>query len=95
MKDEALTPVAFKMEHLPVARVAGDCGPAVADIINARIGIARSNVAVWDWLRHEFGIDKPGRALADPHKLNPDAFVTAVRAALPRAANFPPPRSPG
>jgi hypothetical protein len=37
-----------------------------------------------DWLRQEFGLDKPGRALVKPHQLDADGFVAAVRAALPR-----------
>lgn len=38
-----------------------------------------------DWLRHEFSLEKPGGALAQPHDLDADAFVAAVRKALPRS----------
>jgi hypothetical protein len=45
-------------------------------------------VSIQDWLRHEFGLAKPTRALAEPHTLNADAFVAAVRAALPKSRKW-------
>ena len=40
--------------------------------------------SIQDWLRIEFGIDKPGRILESPERLDADGFAAAVRAALPR-----------
>ena len=44
-----------------------------------------SDFAILDWLRFEFGVEKPGRHLAEPHHLDADGFVVAVRAALPKS----------
>jgi hypothetical protein len=43
---------------------------------------------IHDWLRYEFGLDKPGRVLAEPHRVGPDGFATAVRAALPKSRKW-------
>ncbi len=37
-----------------------------------------------DWLHIEFGLEKPGTALAKPHELDADRFVATVRKALPK-----------
>jgi hypothetical protein len=50
--------------------------------------VVRAVGAIHDWLHHEFGIDKVRRALAEPHKLDADGFVTAVRAALPKSRKW-------
>lgn len=41
-------------------------------------------IAIQDWLRLEFGLEKPGTALGKPHLLDADAFIAAVRKALPK-----------
>ena len=43
---------------------------------------------ILDWLRHEFGLEKPGQALARPHLLEADKFVAALRKALPKSRRF-------
>jgi hypothetical protein len=50
--------------------------------------LQQSTTTIHDWLRHEYGLAKPGRVLANPHKLDPDGFVIAVRAALPKSRNW-------
>ena len=82
MKDEALTPVGFKMVHLPIARLARDVEADVNVIIAGSDAVRIATTTVHDWLHHEFGLDKAGRKLPEPHKLDADGFVTAVRAAL-------------
>ena len=84
MKDEALTPVGFKMEHLPIAPTTHDVANDVSAIISRSNTMRGATTAMHDWLRHEFGLDKLGRVLAEPHKLDADGFVTSVRAALPK-----------
>ncbi|MFT4934003.1 MAG: hypothetical protein ACI9LT_000676 [Pseudoalteromonas distincta] len=42
------------------------------------------DLAINDWLRIEFGIEKPGRARERPHRLDIDGLAGAVRATLPR-----------
>jgi hypothetical protein len=46
---------------------------------------AGAAAAILDWLRYEFGLDKPGAALSQPHTLDADAFAAAVRKALPKS----------
>ncbi len=46
--------------------------------------VSSAKVTIYDWLRIEFGLDRPGRALETPERLDADGFVAAVRAALPR-----------
>lgn len=85
MKDEALTPVTFKMEFLPIAELSRIPDREVESLV-ANLGrIRAAQDAVRDWLHHEFGLDKVGRALAEPHEVDAEEFVTAVRAALPKA----------
>jgi hypothetical protein len=88
MKDEALTPVTFKMEHLPVAQLRDDVSLPV-DILLARLAeIHGARVAIHDWLRHEFGLPNIGQRLIEPHKLDSDRFVAAVRAAMPKSRKW-------
>ncbi len=94
MKDEALSPIAYVVNdcHIASSEPAFVGGPNEASIpIISLVGDDQSfddTSAIHDWLHHEFGIDKPGRALAEPHKLDPDGFVTAVRAALPKSRKW-------
>jgi hypothetical protein len=89
MKDEALTPVAFKMEHLPVAPLAGDREAEAAALVRKIARMVRDHHAaasgVRDWLRHEIGIDAPKGALAHAVALGTDDFIAAVRDNLPRS----------
>ena len=56
----------------------------VVELIPKQDRVLTARVAIHDWLRIEFGIDRPGRALEAPEWLDADSFVAAVRAALPR-----------
>lgn len=86
-KDEALRYFTSFVEDYPVPT-----GRDVADEIG-RLGQGKETIrnavaAIHDWLRHEFGVDKTGRALAEPHKVDADGFVTAVCAALPKSRKW-------
>ncbi|MDP3319986.1 MAG: hypothetical protein Q8S58_12735, partial [Bosea sp. (in: a-proteobacteria)] len=89
MKDEALSPMSFRMEALPIApgddayRQAAQID--VDEVIAATRVVSAANRTIHDWLHHEFGLDKPGAALAQPHRLDADGFAAAVRKALPKA----------
>jgi hypothetical protein len=89
MKDEALTPVAFKMEHLPVAPLAGDSETDAAALVIKTANMVRDHHAtansIRDWLHHEIGIDAPKGALAQAIALGADDFIAAVRDNLPRS----------
>src|SRR5437588_2770045 len=89
MKDEALSPMAFRMEHLPIATPTEDGASSEVDSVITRIDRIRNAVAtIHDWLRHEFDLEKPGRALTEPHQLDADNFVAAVKTALPRSRKW-------
>lgn len=89
MKDEALSNDGVKIAEFPVPRDLKSVGARFGDPVNLiadRTNFVESRgYLLRDWLRHEFGLDKPGRALAEPQRLDADGFVAAVRAALPRA----------
>jgi hypothetical protein len=60
----------------------------VSEILSLIRSVSTGIGAIHDWLRLEFGLYKFGRALAEPHKLDADGFVTAVRAALPKSRKW-------
>ncbi len=83
MKDEALSPVSFLMESLPIAPPqVGSQQTIVAsverliDISDTFHGLRRDLV---DWLRVEHSIEKPSLKLQSPIELDSDAFVTEVK----------------
>ena len=47
-----------------------------------------ADLTILDWLHHEFGLEKPGQALAQPHLLDADGFVAAIRKGLPKSRRF-------
>jgi hypothetical protein len=83
MKDEALTPVAFVMESLPIAQPTDGLRLAVESAANRLTAIAHSQQTVrntvLDWLRVEHGIEKASLKLQSPAGLDSDAFVTEVK----------------
>ncbi len=88
MKDEALTPVAFRMELLPIASGSAEAKDTISADVDRLIAVSANlratTTAIHDWLRLEFGLDLPGRLLERPERLDADGFASAVRAALPR-----------
>jgi hypothetical protein len=88
-KDEALRYFNTFVEGYPVAPAGDvDLTKLVLDASCATVAVRTTTTTIHDWLRHEFGLDKIGRVLAEPHKLNADGFVTAVRAALPKSRKW-------
>lgn len=88
LKDEALSPMAYKVETLPIASSSQKSTEAAAGYVQKLIththAISESSSNIFDWLRHEFGISKPGRTLTDLGALDVDAFTSAVRNVLPK-----------
>jgi hypothetical protein len=41
--------------------------------------------SILDWLRHEFGLEKPGTALLTTHLLDADGFAAAAHKVLPKS----------
>ena len=83
LKDEALSPMGYLVESFPIA-VAQESVPDTTRMIILTEGVRAATLAIHDWLRIEFGLDRPGRELESPERLDADRFAAAVRAALPR-----------
>jgi hypothetical protein len=85
MKDEALTPVAFLMENLPIARPTDEIRGAVELAVQRLIDIIgeqhAGRRAVLDWLRVEYAVEKPGQKLQDVTTLDADSLVAEVKKA--------------
>jgi hypothetical protein len=89
MKDEALSPVGFLMETLPIAQPTDTVrertvqgAQRLIDIRQAEQTLARDIV---DWLRVEHEIEKPTTKLQTPLGLDSDAFVGEVKKVRGRA----------
>jgi hypothetical protein len=94
MKDEALNPAGFLMETLPIAQpsdeVRGTAVPLVQRLIAVTEGSRRVTTYFLDWLRIEFGIDKPGQKLEEFATLDSDGFVQEVRKRMPKGTRLTP-----
>jgi hypothetical protein len=88
MKDEALAPVGYLAQQLPIAPP-GDpirerAEPTAARLIEIKRTTQETRRALGDWLRIQHGIESPSRALLDPFHLDPDAFAAEVSKARGR-----------
>jgi hypothetical protein len=86
-KDEALRYFTSFVETYPVP-AADDVSGKVTRLTHCRKTLLNSVGTIHDWLRHEFNVDRPGRALSAPHQLDADGFVKAVQAALPKSRKW-------
>jgi len=88
MKDEALTPVTFKMEHLPIAHLDDGCAARAFEwteaIFRRSQRIEDATRSALDRLRVEFEIERPRAGLVSPAALDSDAFIAAVREVVPK-----------
>jgi hypothetical protein len=88
MKDEALSPMGYRMEQLPIPILSdsqrAEITPRVELLLTLTAAQRGSNSAIADWLAHEFGLARMPTKLAEANRLKADAFVAAVRAALPK-----------
>jgi hypothetical protein len=91
MKDEALNPVGDLVASLPIAPPTEETRAEVRPAVERLIAITRADQdarrALLDWLRTEFGVEKPGQQLQDIGALDADAFVNEVRRRRSRAAS--------
>ncbi len=85
MKDEALTPVGFLMEDLPVARPTQEIRESAEGAVQSLLDIAGKQQTgrrdVLDWLRVEYAVNKPSQKLQDVSALTPDALAAEVKKA--------------
>ena len=88
MKDEALSPMGFLFEHVPVATPDADVTPSIERLTVLTNNTRAASHAIRDWLKIEYGIERPGRVLEAPMRLDADGFAAAVRAVLPKRRNL-------
>jgi len=90
MKDEALAPVGYLMENLPIAPPTDAIRAEVEPIVSRLIEITKANQEahrdVLDWLRIEHSIDKLGQKLEDFSSLYADEFVKEIKKRKPKNA---------
>jgi hypothetical protein len=85
LKDEALSPMGYLVEHLSVANP--DELTKATTVMTARklrgltIQTHERRETLLGWTRAEHGIEKPSQRLADPLNLSADAFVAEIRKA--------------
>jgi hypothetical protein len=83
MKDEALSPAGFRMDELPIPRPTdtqrADTETAVRRLIDLAGERQSGRVAVVDWLRTEFGVEKASQKLQGLDGLDADTFVGEVK----------------
>ncbi len=88
LKDEALSPMGYRMEALPIA-VPTDEARGAAEVGAGRLVTLTGETqeaarVLLDWLRVEHGVEVPSLVLRDPWSLSSDAFVSEVRKARGR-----------
>ncbi len=88
-KDEAVALDIPYLERLPICRSTLDRIEQSTSIVNSiivsRQAVHEASNSILSWLKHEFGIEKSGRALPESYKFDADGFVAAVRGALPKS----------
>jgi len=88
MKDEALSPMGYRMEQLPVPVLSDDqraeITPRAERLLTLTATQRGTTSAIADWLSQEFGIAKLPTKLTEATRLNADAFLAAVRSAIPK-----------
>jgi hypothetical protein len=83
MKDEALSPVGFLMESLPIAQPTDSSRKRTVEHVTKLIEITRAQRTtrrdILDWLRVEYEIAKPSTRLQSLIELDSDSFVAEVK----------------
>jgi hypothetical protein len=77
------------VQHIPIApatdEIRAKAEPAVERLISLAKSDQEAGQDMLDWLRTEFGVEKPGQKLEDFATLDADAFVEEVRKRRPRS----------
>lgn len=83
MKDEALSPVGFLMEELPIAKptdqIRRSTETAVRRLIEIKTQHQQTTRSLLDWLRVEYSIEKPNQKLLGVIGLDSDALIREVK----------------
>lgn len=88
MKDEALNPAGWLMEKLTIAPPTHEMREQAEESVRRLISLTTTEREArrdtLDWLRVEFGVEKPGQKLEAFASLDTDAFVEEVRKRRPK-----------
>jgi hypothetical protein len=88
LKDEALSPMGYRIESLPIAKpfdeVQAATVPTVDSLIDTRQRVAEASSLLPDWYATELGIAKPNQVLLEPFALTSDELVEQIRKARGR-----------
>jgi hypothetical protein len=83
LKDEALSPLGYMMELLPIAKPKASTRKTIVKSVEQVCKISgtvrEGRHVILDWLRVEHEIEKPSIKLQAPVELDSDAFVTEVK----------------
>ena len=89
LKDEALSPMSFLMERLPVAvpddHLRQEVEKRVHRLVDQTKELRRMRERILQWLASEFSIERPSRKLQAPDLLEVDKFLEEVRRLRPSA----------
>ncbi len=90
LKDEALSPMGYLMEQLPIAppsdATRAEAEPSVERLIRLTQADQQARRALHLWLRNEFGIEKLGQKLEVFEQLDSAAFVAEVGKRRPKGS---------
>jgi hypothetical protein len=90
MKDEALAPVNFLIETIPIAQPTPTIRTEVEEIVSRLIEITKTNQAnsreVCQWIESTHNIPKIGQKLEDFSSLSQVEFVQAIRDRKPKTS---------
>jgi hypothetical protein len=88
-KDEVLRLKNIYTETLPIAPPTDEIRVEAEQVVERLISLTRSGQQarrdMLDWLRTEFGVERPGQRLEDFASLDADAFVEEVRKRRPKS----------
>ena len=83
MKDEALSPMGYRMQTMPIAEPSDEIRAGVEAAATRLIDTAKAKQDATrdlvDWLRMEYDLEKPGQKLQTPFDLDSDAFAHEVK----------------
>jgi hypothetical protein len=84
MKDEALSPATYLLEHLPIAEPTDEIHSSLESVAARLVAIKRelqnTRHELLDWLRAEHEVRTFGAALQEPLGLDAETFIQEVRA---------------
>ena len=92
MKDEALSPMGFLMEGMPIAPASIRTREIVSTTVNRLITIhakiAEARSLLLGWYRHAYEIEKPSPTLRSPFSLDWNGLVAEIKKTLGRKASL-------